>query len=102
MEMKNIIMECDSKAVIEVLNNKRNLNNHPNGLIRDINRWKDKNLNIYFVNIFREGNRCVDCLARKSVNLELCLHFWDTPPKKVVQLLVDDEQGASLPRIISV
>ncbi|KAL4390530.1 hypothetical protein AHAS_Ahas03G0154300 [Arachis hypogaea] len=46
MGMKNIIVECDSKVVIEVLNSKRNLNNHPNSLIRDINRWKDKSLNI--------------------------------------------------------
>ncbi|QHO16927.1 Putative ribonuclease H protein [Arachis hypogaea] len=58
----------------------RNLINHPNALIRDISKWKKRNWQISFVNIYREGNRCADCLARKSLNLDPEFHFWDTPP----------------------
>ncbi|RYR24105.1 hypothetical protein Ahy_B02g057597 isoform A [Arachis hypogaea] len=98
--LKNIIVECDSKAVIATLNSNKNLANHPNALIRNIHNWREKEWNIYFVNIYREGNRCADCLARKSLSLELGLHFWDIPPREVVHILFDDKKGVSLPRIV--
>ncbi|RYR67919.1 hypothetical protein Ahy_A03g014384 [Arachis hypogaea] len=49
-----------------------------------------------------EGNRGADCLARKGLELEPGLHFWDTPPREIVSILFDDEKGISLSRLICI
>ncbi|KAL4338127.1 hypothetical protein AHAS_Ahas12G0179100 [Arachis hypogaea] len=64
MGIKKLILECDSKVVIDIINNPRNLKNHPTILFRNIFNWKNKNWNLFFVNIYRKDNRCTDCLVR--------------------------------------
>ncbi|KAL4299003.1 hypothetical protein AHAS_Ahas17G0057400 [Arachis hypogaea] len=100
MGLKKVRVECDSKAVIESINSPKIRKNHPNVLIRNIQNWKNRKWNILFVNIYREGNRCADCLAHKSLELDIGFHFWDTPPNEVVAFLSDDEQGIALPRLV--
>ncbi|KAL4359968.1 hypothetical protein AHAS_Ahas08G0130400 [Arachis hypogaea] len=85
-----------------MINGKKDLSKHPNTLIRNINQWKKKLWEILFVNIYRKSNKCADCLARKSLNLDPGFYFWDLPPREVISILADDEQGVSMPRLVCI
>ncbi|KAL4322447.1 hypothetical protein AHAS_Ahas14G0211400 [Arachis hypogaea] len=99
---REILKRCDSQAAISMINGQKDLSKHPNTLIRNINQWKKKPWEILFVNIYRESNRCADCLARKSLNLDPGFYFWDLPPREVISILADDEQGVSMPRLVCI
>ncbi|KAL4275567.1 hypothetical protein AHAS_Ahas20G0120100 [Arachis hypogaea] len=49
MSLKKIIVECDSAAVVKLLNGGKNLTRHPNPLIHRILELKNYNWRIHFV-----------------------------------------------------
>ncbi|KAL4287834.1 hypothetical protein AHAS_Ahas19G0225800 [Arachis hypogaea] len=70
MDFRKVVMEVDAAAVVQRLNGGKKLASHPNPVIRKVNEWKRKDWSIRFVQIYREGNRCTDRLAKKSLNLD--------------------------------
>ncbi|XP_057744794.1 uncharacterized protein LOC130962625 [Arachis stenosperma] len=102
MGMKRIIVECDSTAVVKLLNGERNLEKHPNSLVRRIDALKKKDWRIFFVQIYREANRSADYLDRKSLETGDDFLFWDTPSPELARIIYEDCTGASLPRSICI
>ncbi|KAL4370604.1 hypothetical protein AHAS_Ahas06G0082400 [Arachis hypogaea] len=52
--------------------------------------------------VVKEGNKCADCLARKSIDLDFGFLFWDYPFPELVSILQEDEKGATLPHSICI
>ncbi|RYR22221.1 hypothetical protein Ahy_B03g067495 [Arachis hypogaea] len=102
MGFRKVVVEVDDVAVVQRLNRRKKLASHPNPVIRKVNEWKRKDWSTRFVQIYREGNKCADCLAKKSLNLDDDFVFWDLPPSDLVSILSDDEIGATLPRLVCI
>ncbi|KAL4330428.1 hypothetical protein AHAS_Ahas13G0399100 [Arachis hypogaea] len=100
MGFRKVVVEVDAVAVVQRLNVGKKLASHL--VIRKVNEWKRKDWSIFFVQIYREGNRCSDCLAKKSLSLDDDFVFWDLPSPKLVSILSDDERGAALPRLVCI
>lgn len=60
-----------------------------------------KNWDCTLCHVWREGNRSADRLARWSHELEPGLLILDEVPQTVKEILNEDVQGVSLPRLIS-
>ncbi|KAL4393368.1 hypothetical protein AHAS_Ahas02G0045000 [Arachis hypogaea] len=99
MGMRKIIIYSDAAAVIALINNRRELHNHPNPLVRLIAKWKKRNWEIYFSHILREGNRVADRLARIGAEIDPGLVFWDAPPQEVKDFVHEDGRGVMFPHI---
>ncbi|KAL4364865.1 hypothetical protein AHAS_Ahas07G0048800 [Arachis hypogaea] len=96
------MVECDSEGVVKLLNEERKLERHHNSLIRRISELKKLDWRIFFVHNYREGNKCADFLAKKSIDLDFGFLFWDYPFPELVIILQEDERGATLPRSICI
>ncbi|KAL4292566.1 hypothetical protein AHAS_Ahas18G0040900 [Arachis hypogaea] len=100
MGFKRVVVEIDSAAVVSLLNGGKKLESHPNANVREINDMRRKDWNIFFVQNYRESNRCADYLAKMSLKIEPNFVFWDMPPPEVVRILNEDNRGVTLPRLV--
>ncbi|XP_015936169.1 uncharacterized protein LOC107462117 [Arachis duranensis] len=100
--MRKIILEVDSKAVVDVIKGATNFNKHPEAIVRKIVKILQRKWQTKLVHSYREGNRGADCMANESLFTEPGYHFIDQPSTKLRSILADNCRGATLPRLISV
>lgn len=96
----SVIVECDSSAVVYMLNNLQISDDAETRLLAEINTAMKKFSRIMFVHMYREGNRCADALANVSFDQEEMFVMFDSPPIGIDCLLYREHVGVSYPRFI--
>ncbi|GAU32767.1 hypothetical protein TSUD_323350 [Trifolium subterraneum] len=99
--LSHLIVESDSKVLINMVTNKCNIKGHTPSLIWRIQEFMQKDWQIRFVHTWREGNRSADWLA----NFSLTSSSWnpvimESPPSELRRLLFDDFSGACMSRSV--
>nr|POF11678.1 putative ribonuclease h protein [Quercus suber] len=101
LKLQAVVIELDSKIVIDLL--KKELNN-PNALDILVSDCRNSLRNIPTVRIqhcYREGNKCADALARWGVSLSQNFSIFLDPPSDVALLLSLDAAGTLYDRVVS-
>ena len=93
-----IIVEVDSKCVVDILQ-RRDKRVGPNyRLTRDINKLLNKEWKIKIAHNYRERNRCADAIANHVFSLPQGLHILEDLPDEVKKILLQDIVGVSFPK----
>ncbi|GAU35182.1 hypothetical protein TSUD_319920 [Trifolium subterraneum] len=94
-----LILESDSKLLVDMVTWRCNLNGATPILIRRIKGLIDFDWQIQFKHTWREGNRSADWLANHSlVHSSFDVISLETPPRELQSVLFDDIFGACMPR----
>ncbi|KAL4331434.1 hypothetical protein AHAS_Ahas13G0499700 [Arachis hypogaea] len=100
--LRKVILEVDSKAVVDAIKGATDSNEHPKAIVRKIVELLQRKWQTKLVHNYREGNRGADCMANESFFTESGYHFIDQPNTKLKSILTDDCRWAILLRLISV
>jgi ribonuclease HI len=99
----NLIVESDSKFLIDMVTGSCKLNGNTPILVRRIQDLSKLQWHVIFMHTWREGNRCADWLASYSLNQSSYdVSILEVPPRELQNLLFDDFSGACMPRSVSV
>ncbi|PNY13092.1 nucleic acid binding protein [Trifolium pratense] len=98
-----LIVESDSKVLIDMVTEKCNLNGVTSILIRRIQDLISRNWQIQFKHTRRKGNRSADWLPNHSfTHNSFDLMMLETPPRELQSILFDDIYGACMPGIMRI
>ncbi|GAU10638.1 hypothetical protein TSUD_421140, partial [Trifolium subterraneum] len=99
----HIIVESDSKLLIDMVTGSCKLNGKTPILVRRIRDFANLQWHITFKHTWREGNRCADWLANFSLSQSsFDVRNLETPPRELQSLIFDDISGACMPRNVNV
>ena len=62
-------------------------------MVNDIKALVDCDWQVRFTHIYRDGNTCMDTLARMGSEDSMLLRVWDSPPNNILRLLLTDRVG---------
>jgi len=97
--LSHLIVESDSKVLVDMVSNNCKINGVIPSLIRRIQELLRRDWHTQVIHTWREGNRCADWLANFSFSLDSWnLLVLETPPSELRRLLFDDISGACMPR----
>ncbi|KAL4391339.1 hypothetical protein AHAS_Ahas03G0235200 [Arachis hypogaea] len=97
---RRVILESDSKAVIDSIVRRNGKSSHLNSFIRNIKLWLSKDWQVRIRHVFREGNKATDWLAREGLEQEMGYYFIDLPQTSLRMILDDDCRGVLVPQSI--
>ncbi|KHN08893.1 hypothetical protein glysoja_029470, partial [Glycine soja] len=81
-----VVCKLDSKTVLFLICD-ANTRYHPHvAIITKIKDYMSKPWRLHFCHVLREGNKCVDVLARIESSHEDNFVQWDTPPQQLYSL----------------
>ena len=69
-------------------------------LIRAIQELIRRNWRVEINHVYREANFAADYLATLACSISLGLHFFNSPPKGVLQFMPQDTYGVVYPRFV--
>jgi len=85
---RDVVCKLDSKTVLFLICD-ANIRYHPHvAIIIKIKDYRSKPWRLHFCHVLREGNKCVDVLARIESSHEDNFVQWDTPPQQLHSLLL--------------
>lgn len=87
-----IILEADSEAMIQALENDSAPTSHVNTLVKECKHIMKQFHTIKLCHIFREGNQCADFLANQGQQAVWGTSILDHPPDDMRDLLLRDSQ----------
>lgn len=99
MGEKKIIVETDSKTSLDIIQGGNQLSPHYNIILR-IRKLMSQNWECKLQHAWREGNKCADWLAKKSLDEEAGWRPLMEPPDKLKELLGADVLGVSSSRFV--
>ena len=97
-----MLVEVDSKCIIDLLANTSNSPNNFSSVIQSIRRLFNREWHVCINHIYREANFAADFLANFAMRQPLGFHFFHNPPRGVVNYLIHDMYGNAFPRFVSV
>ncbi|MCH80855.1 ribonuclease H protein, partial [Trifolium medium] len=98
-----LIVESDSKVLIDMVTGNCNLNGATSILICRIQDLISRNWQIQFKHMRREGNRCAYWLANYSfTHNSFDVMMLETPPRELQSILFDDIYGTCMLRIVCI
>ncbi|XP_045799725.1 uncharacterized protein LOC123893927 [Trifolium pratense] len=98
-----LIVESDSKVLIDMVTKKCNLNGVTSILIRRIQDLISRNWQIQFKHTRRKGNKSADWLRNHSfTHNSFDLMMLETPPRELQSIIFDDIYGTYMPRIVRI
>ena len=100
--MRQIIVECDSRLVVDKITNRMPTDTAYEPIILAIQQLLSKDWEVKIQHIYREANACADWLSKVAYQMPLGLHLLDHCPLALFHLLVADTVGVSWPRSIVV
>ena len=71
------------------------------GLLHNIHYWMKQDWEITLTHVFREANKCADCLAQLGVKQGRRRLCWTLPPPELENLLRDDLEGRKFLRRVA-
>jgi hypothetical protein len=99
----HLIVESDSKLLIDMATRSCKLNGNTPILIRRIRDFANLQWHVAFKHTWREGYRCADWLANYSLSQSsFDVRDLETPPRELQNFLFDDISGACMPRNVNV
>ncbi|KAL4373563.1 hypothetical protein AHAS_Ahas05G0094300 [Arachis hypogaea] len=102
LELRRVIVESDSQAAIQIIQDAEKTKNHPEPLIRHIYNLIKREWSLKFSYTYREGNRAADSLAKEGRDWNAGFTFLDQPPSRLKLFLDEDGRGTCLPRTVNV
>ena len=93
MNLSNVIVELDAKALVDALNNPDFNNSVISPLFDDCKQLAAQIPQIVFRHIYREANLCADRLANVGRLQSLDFILYTSPPVDLVPFIVADSQG---------
>jgi ribonuclease HI len=101
--LSHVIIESDSKVLIDMVTNNCKINGTIPSLVRRIQEILQRDWHTQVIHTWREGNRCADWLANFSLSLDSWnLVVLESPPNGLQRLIYDDISGACMPRNLRV
>ncbi|KAA3472034.1 non-LTR retrotransposon transposase [Gossypium australe] len=94
------ILESDSELALSWLKREPDRTHKFAHLIRECRHILSRPWTIQTRHIYREGNRVADWLAKFGISLPLGTHHFNTPPRGVTGIMLDDAAGYAVPRSI--
>lgn len=98
---KNVIIESDSKKVVEWVTREDNRKKIRDPIKNIIDKCKDmmkRDWEVRIYCVYREQNRTADCLARQALNHKRGLRVYDQAPSDMKVYLQQDMKGAPIAR----
>ena len=93
-------MELDAKVVVDLIKSNAATNKPYAPLLYDCKCLLTRFIQVQVTHVYREGNRCVDALARWGSNMVEAFAIFDTPPSSNVVYLVNmDNVGMFVNRV---
>ncbi|KAF7816000.1 hypothetical protein G2W53_029969 [Senna tora] len=96
---RKVVIECDSKVALELVENGTTENHPCSGLVHQIRSLVDRNWDVNLVHAFREANQAADLMAKMSHTLSEGLHVFCYPHKDLGYILAADLYGPLVPRV---
>ncbi|KAL9460437.1 hypothetical protein AB3S75_003611 [Citrus x aurantiifolia] len=100
--VRNLLVEVDSKCIIDLLANTSNSPNSSLAVIQSIRRLLNRDRHVCINHIYREANFAADFLANFAMRQPLGFQFLHNPPSGAVNCLINDIYGNAFPRFVSV
>ncbi|WJX23235.1 hypothetical protein P8452_12461 [Trifolium repens] len=95
----HLIVESDSKLLVDMVTNNCKINGATPVLIRRIRDLINLPWHVQINHTLREGNRCADWLASYSLTKDSFVSIVvEVPPRELQSILFDDISGACMPR----
>ena len=98
MNLNGIIIELDSKALVDAINNPSYANYIAAPLVYDCRQLASRFSRICFRHIYREANMCADSLAKLGLTQSLEFVIHSSPPVDSLASLEADSQGSFVNR----
>ena len=98
--MKQVIIECDSKLVVDAILNPISVDTMHEPIISSIQQWMLREWEVRITHIYREANMCTDWLTKFAYQTPLGLHILDQCSRNLFQFLFSDVVGVAWPRTI--
>ncbi|KAJ6734323.1 hypothetical protein OIU79_001560 [Salix purpurea] len=100
--LTRVIVESDSKSVVDRINNIK-LNRQPKNQLEEIileckGYVISPSWSCSIQHTYREGNFAADALTKELVSESFELHVWDHPPESLSLILLADKIGMEVPR----
>nr|GLL49984.1 uncharacterized protein LOC109190924 [Ipomoea trifida] len=96
--LRDIIVESDSKRVIQVLMHASRMRGNSGNVINRCFGLTRRFANVQFRNVFREQNRVADSLAKQALSLPIGLTTVAEPPGELRDWIREDQMGARFNR----
>ena len=87
--IQNLIVELDVQVVVDVVNSNVDTNKPYSPLLCDYKCLLRRIPRVQVVHVYREGNRCIDALARWESTMEEDFIVFSSPPSLDVLYLVN-------------
>ena len=93
-------MELDAKVVVDLIKSNAATNKPYAPFLYDCRCLLTRFIQVQVTHVYREGNRCVDALARWGSNMAEAFAIFDCPPSSDVVYLVNmDNVGMFVNRV---
>ncbi|KAJ7951872.1 Ribonuclease H protein [Quillaja saponaria] len=89
-DYKNLIVDVDSRVVVEVCNKGYDKVNVNRDIVEAIQKLLLFNWDVQIAHVYREANRCADSLAKLVLNGDLRDSLWQDPPSALDLCLLSD------------
>lgn len=102
LNIKKLYVEIDAKAMVTLIYNPTSISSHPcSSLIYDCRHLLKLFEKAHIHQIFREGNHCVNLLAKEGAFSNDNFVLYCSPPPFLLYQLYADSWGISYPRLCS-
>ena len=96
MGVQKLVVELDAKVVVSLITSTGGANKPYLPLLNDCRYLLSRFLQTRVVHVFREGNRCVDALARLGSCMAKEFLVFDNPPSPAVLYFVNTDAAGVL------
>ncbi|XP_019197073.1 PREDICTED: uncharacterized protein LOC109190924 [Ipomoea nil] len=97
----NLIVECDSKKMVEMMNAAMRGAAGGNNVIQRAVHEAASIQEVVFKHVYREQNRAADTMAKMALNRPIGLQVFLETPQELSEIMDQDRMGATFPRRVS-